>query len=100
MIRRSNGSDDQSPDVSRTSQTGYKRGMGRCGTYSQSGWVMDSSLSVSHLKLRQDTVKISRPREVVVPNFTRKRLNHGTKNHTRRSIPRCMVIEAGRAARI
>ena len=42
-----NGSDDQSLDVCRTSETCHKRGMGRGGTYSPSGWVMESSLSVS-----------------------------------------------------
>ena len=50
MIGRSNGSDDLSPDVCRTSQTGHKRGMGRPargGTCSPSSWVTESSLSVS-----------------------------------------------------
>ena len=55
MIARPNGSNDQSPDVRRTSQTNYKNRMGRGGK-SSSGWG-DGLVSLSfasRLQLRQD----------------------------------------------
>jgi hypothetical protein len=55
MIARPNGSNDQSPDVRRTSQTGYNKRPGRSGT-SSSGWG-DGLVSLSfasRLQLRQD----------------------------------------------
>jgi hypothetical protein len=54
---------------------------------------MDLSLSVS--RTASNNIKIShRPCEVPVPDIIRR--NHGNKDTTRPSIPRCMVIDAGR----